>query len=150
MIGVIQRVQNASVEIDSVVKSSIKGGLLILLGITHTDKKSDVDWLAAKVCGLRIFSDEGGKMNKSVLDIQGELLVVSQFTLLARTQKGNCPSFLEAARSEQAILLYEQFIEACKIILKKDISTGIFGADMQVKLLNDGPVTILIDTKNKH
>lgn len=150
MIGVIQRVQNASVEIDGVVKSSIQGGLLILLGITHTDEQADVDWLAAKICGLRIFSDEEGKMNKSVLDTEGELLVVSQFTLLASTQKGNRPSFIEAARPEQAIPLYEKFIEACKTILKKDISTGTFGADMQVKLLNDGPVTILIDTKNKH
>ena len=150
MIGVIQSVQNASVEIDGVVEASIEGGLLILLGITHTDEHADADWLAAKICGLRIFSDEEGKMNKSLLDTQGELLVVSQFTLLASTQKGNRPSFLEAARSEQAIPLYGQFIEACKIILKKDISTGIFGADMQVKLLNDGPVTILIDTKNKH
>lgn len=150
MIGVIQRVQNASVEIDGVVKSSIQGGLLILLGITHTDEQADVDWLAAKICSLRIFSDEEGKMNKSVMDTAGELLVVSQFTLLASTQKGNRPSFLEAARPEQAIPLYEQFVAACKAIVKKDISTGTFGADMQVKLLNDGPVTILIDTKNKH
>ena len=150
MIGVIQRVQNASVEIDGVVKSSIQGGLLILLGITHNDEQADVNWLAAKICGLRIFADEEGKMNKSVHDIDGELLVVSQFTLLASTQKGNRPSFIEAARPEQAIPLYEKFIEACKTILKKDVSTGTFGADMQVKLLNDGPVTILIDTKNKH
>jgi len=150
MIGVIQRVHNASVEIDGVLKSSIQGGLLVLLGITHTDGQTDVDWLAAKICGLRIFSDEEGKMNKSLLDTEGELLVVSQFTLLASTQKGNRPSFIDAARPEQAIPLYEKFIEACKTILKKDISTGTFGADMQVKLLNDGPVTILIDTKNKH
>ncbi|HSY62351.1 MAG TPA: D-aminoacyl-tRNA deacylase [Cytophaga sp.] len=150
MIGVIQRVQNASVEIDGAVKSSIQHGLLVLLGITHTDGQSDIDWLAAKICNMRIFSDEEGKMNKSVLDIHGELLVVSQFTLLASTQKGNRPSFLEAARPEQAIPLYEQFVAACKTILKKDIATGTFGADMQVKLLNDGPVTILIDTKNKH
>lgn len=150
MIGVIQRVKNASVEIDGVVKSSIQGGLLVLLGITHTDVQADVDWLAAKICCLRIFSDEEGKMNKSVLDTGGEILVVSQFTLLASTQKGNRPSFIEAARPEQAIPLYEQFIEACQTILKKDISTGTFGADMQVKLLNDGPLTILIDTKNKH
>lgn len=150
MIGVIQRVQNASVEIDGTVKSSIQQGLLILLGITHSDEAADVDWLAAKICGMRIFSDEEGKMNRSVLDIQGEILVVSQFTLLASTQKGNRPSFLEVARPEQAIPLYEQFIENCKTILKKDISSGVFGADMQVKLLNDGPVTILIDTKNKH
>jgi D-tyrosyl-tRNA(Tyr) deacylase len=150
MIGVIQRVQNASVEIDGMVKSSIQEGLLILLGITHTDEQVDVDWLAAKICGLRIFSDEEGKMNKSVLDINGELLVVSQFTLLASTQKGNRPSFLEAARPQQAIPLYQEFVAACKTILKKDIATGTFGADMQVKLLNDGPVTILIDTKNKH
>jgi D-tyrosyl-tRNA(Tyr) deacylase len=149
MIGVIQRVQNASVEINGVVKSSIQGGLLILLGITHTDQQSDADWLATKICGMRIFSDLEGKMNKSVLDIEGEILVVSQFTLLASTQKGNRPSFLDAARPEQAIPLYEQFIAACKTILKKDISTGTFGADMQVKLLNDGPVTILINTKNK-
>jgi len=150
MIGVIQRVQHASVEIDGVMKVSIEGGLLILLGITHSDEQIDADWLAAKICGLRIFSDEEGKMNKSILDTEGDILVVSQFTLLASTQKGNRPSFLKAARPEQAIPLYETFIEACKTILKKDIYTGTFGADMQVKLLNDGPVTILMDTKDKH
>jgi len=134
MIGVIQRVQHASVEIDGVMKVSIEGGLLILLGITHSDEQIDADWLAAKICGLRIFSDEEGKMNKSILDTEGDILVVSQFTLLASTQKGNRPSFLKAARPEQAIPLYETFIEACKTILKKDIYTGTFGADMQVKL----------------
>jgi len=149
MIAVIQRVKKASVEIESNLQASIQNGLLVLLGITHTDDKADVSWLAAKICGLRIFSDEQGKMNLSLPDIAGELLVVSQFTLLASTQKGNRPSFIEAARPEQAIPLYEQFIKECETLLSHKIATGIFGADMQVQLLNDGPVTIIIDTKNK-
>jgi len=150
MIAVIQRVKKASVEIDGRLHSSIQHGLLVLLGITHTDTQTDVDWLAAKVCGLRIFSDEQGKMNTSILDISGELLVVSQFTLLASTQKGNRPSFIEAAKPEVAIPLYESFTASCEKLLNKSISTGVFGADMQVSLLNDGPVTIIIDTKNKN
>lgn len=149
MIAVIQRVKKASVEIDNNLHASIDKGFLVLLGITHTDAEADVSWLAAKICGLRIFSDDQGKMNQALSDISGELLVVSQFTLLASTQKGNRPSFIEAARPEQAIPLYERFIKECTHLLKKDIQTGVFGADMQVALVNDGPVTIVIDTKNK-
>lgn len=150
MVAVIQRVKTASVEIGGQHHASIEHGLLVLVGVTHTDLKIDADWLSAKVCGLRIFSDEHDKMNKSLLDISGELLVVSQFTLLASTQKGNRPSFIEAARPELAIPLYESFIISCEKILNKSISKGIFGADMQVHLINDGPVTIIIDTKNKN
>lgn len=149
MIGVIQRVKNASVQIDSDLHSSIQEGLLVFIGITHSDDFTDVDWMAAKICALRIFSDEVGKMNKSLIDINGELLIVSQFTLLAQTQKGNRPSFIEAARPEQAIPLYEHFIAACQKQVATRIKTGSFGADMQVHLVNDGPVTIHIDSKNK-
>jgi D-tyrosyl-tRNA(Tyr) deacylase len=149
MIAVIQRVRKASVEIADKEHASIAAGLLVLLGITHTDEELDVEWLSAKICSLRIFSDEAGKMNRSLSEINGELLVVSQFTLFASTKKGNRPSFIEAARPEQAIPLYEQFIAACKMQLNQKIKTGIFGADMQVALINDGPVTILIDSKNK-
>lgn len=150
MIAVIQRVKTASVEIDGQLHASIPNGLLVLLGVTHTDSQTDVDWLSAKICGLRIFADEQGKMNKSILDISGEILIVSQFTLLASTQKGNRPSFIEAAKPELAIPLYESFATSCEKILNKSVSKGVFGADMQVHLLNDGPVTIIIDTKNKN
>ncbi len=149
MIAVIQRVKKASVEIAEKEHASIAGGLLVLLGITHSDEQSDVEWLSSKLCSLRIFSDETGKMNRSLFEIHGELLVVSQFTLFASTKKGNRPSFIEAARPEQAIPLYEQFIAACQTQLNQKIKTGIFGADMQVALINDGPVTILMDSKNK-
>jgi len=149
MIGVIQRVKKAQVEINGSIHSNIQEGLLVLLGITHTDAKADGDWLATKICGLRIFSDENGKMNKSLADINGELLIVSQFTLLASTQKGNRPSFIDAARSEHAIPLYEQFIVTCQRNITKNIVTGVFGADMLVTLVNDGPVTIIIDSKNR-
>ena len=149
MVAVIQRVTTASVEIDGQIHAFISNGLLVLLGVAHTDSPIDVEWLSAKVCGLRIFYDEQGKMNKSIFDMAGDLLVVSQFTLLASTQKGNRPSFIEAARPELAIPLYESFITSCEKILNKPVSKGVFGADMQVRLLNDGPVTIVIDTKNK-
>jgi D-tyrosyl-tRNA(Tyr) deacylase len=149
MIGVIQRVKKAQVEINGSIHSNIQEGLLLLLGITHTDAQADGDWLATKICGLRIFSDENGKMNKSLADINGELLIVSQFTLLASTQKGNRPSFIDAARPEQAIPLYEQFIVTCQRNITKNIVTGVFGADMLVTLANDGPVTIIIDSKNR-
>ena len=150
MIGVIQRVKKAQVEINGAIYSNIQEGLLVLLGITHADEQADADWMATKVCGLRIFSDDNGKMNKSLTDINGELLIVSQFTLLASTQKGNRASFIEAARPEQAIPLSEQFIRSCQLNITKYIATGIFGADMLVTLANDGPVTIIIDSKNKH
>lgn len=149
MIAVIQRVRKASVEIANAEHASIALGLLVLLGITHSDEQADVEWLASKICSLRIFSDEAGKMNRSLAEINGELLVVSQFTLFASTKKGNRPSFTGAARPEQAIPLYEQFIQSCETQLNKKIKTGVFGADMQVGLINDGPVTILIDSKNK-
>ena len=148
MIGVIQRVKNASVEIDGVVKSSIQGGLLVLLGITHTDVQADVDWLAAKICCLRIFSDEEGKMNKSVVDISGEILCISQFTLLADYKKGNRPSFIKAAKPEVAIPLFNYFKQKISESQLK-IESGIFGADMKVFLVNDGPVTIVLDSRTK-
>ncbi len=149
MIAVIQRVKEAAVTIDGQVKGSIDKGLMILLGITHADGQEDVEWLSKKICSMRIFGDEEGKMNLSVQDVKGDLLVVSQFTLHSSTQKGNRPSFIEAARPEQAEPLYQQFIKACEAETGKGISTGEFGADMKVSLINDGPVTIIIDSKNR-
>lgn len=150
MIAVIQRVKQASVTINNTLKSSISEGLLVLLGIAHEDTQEDSDWLTKKIINLRIFSDAEGKMNLSLKDINGELLVVSQFTLHASTKKGNRPSFIEAARPEKAIPMYEQFVQLSEVELGKKVQTGEFGADMQVQLLNDGPVTIIIDTKNKN
>lgn len=149
MIAVVQRVSKASVTIDSHLFSSIGQGLLILLGIGHEDTKEDLDWLVAKIASLRIFSDAEGKMNLSLKDIDGEALVVSQFTLFATTKKGNRPSFIEAAKPEFAIPMYEQFVALFRQELGKPVKTGQFAADMKVELLNDGPVTIIIDTKNK-
>ncbi len=150
MIAVIQRVKQASVTIDNTLKSSISQGLLVLLGIAHEDTQEDSEWLTKKIINLRIFSDAEGKMNLSLKDINGDLLVVSQFTLHASTKKGNRPSFVDAARPEKAIPTYEQFVQLSEIELGKKVYTGEFGADMQVELLNDGPVTIIIDTKNKN
>lgn len=149
MIAVIQRVSKASVAIDGLVKSSISQGLLVLLGVAHDDNSEDVEWLSKKICDMRIFSDIEGKMNLSVKEIGGDILLVSQFTLHAQTKKGNRPSFIEAARPEIAIPLYEEMISAISIALGKEVFTGTFGADMKVELLNDGPVTIIIDSKNK-
>jgi D-tyrosyl-tRNA(Tyr) deacylase len=150
MIAVKQRVNNASVSIDGQVHASIQKGLLVLLGITHTDTNADADWLCRKICDLRIFSDENGKMNLSLRSIpNGNVLLVSQFTLHASTVKGNRPSFIEAARPEYAIPLYEYMIEKMTAELEKPVMTGVFGADMQVALLNDGPVTIIIDSKDR-
>jgi D-tyrosyl-tRNA(Tyr) deacylase len=146
---VIQRVSEASVTIEGTVKSSIGQGLLILLGITNEDTQEDIDWLCGKVSKLRIFNDEDGVMNKSVMDIDGEIIVVSQFTLMASTKKGNRPSYIRAARPDFAIPMYETFVKQLSIIAQRPIQTGEFGADMKVQLLNDGPVTILIDSKNK-
>lgn len=146
---VIQRVSEAAVTIEAVEKSRIKWGLLILLGIESDDSTEDIEWLCKKVAALRIFSDEGGLMNLSVQDIEGDIMVISQFTLYASTKKGNRPSFIRAARPEQAIPLYEQFIEKLKEESHRPVLTGAFGADMKVSLLNDGPVTILIDSKNR-
>lgn len=149
MIAVIQRVKEASVTINREEKSRIAAGLLILLGVAHADGPEDVEWLSKKICNMRIFGDAEGKMNLSLLDVGGELLVVSQFTLHASTQKGNRPSFIEAARPELAIPLYQQFIKACEAETGNAVATGEFGADMKVSLINDGPVTIIIDSKNR-
>ncbi|MDB0007111.1 D-aminoacyl-tRNA deacylase [Flavobacteriales bacterium] len=146
---VIQRVSKASVSIGEEIYSQIQQGLLILLGIENNDTAEDVEWLSNKIANLRIFSDENGQMNKSILDVKGQVLVVSQFTLHAKTKKGNRPSFTEAARPEIAIPLYETFIKRLSLDAQQEVQTGKFGADMQVSLCNDGPVTILIDSKNK-
>ena len=149
MRAVIQRVSEASVAIDNEVKSQIGAGLLILLGIEDTDSKDDIDWLAGKIAKLRIFNDELGIMNLSIQDVDGEAIVVSQFTLHANTKKGNRPSYIKAARPEKAIPLYEEFVKSIEYQLAKPVGTGEFGAIMHVSLVNDGPVTIIIDTKNK-
>ena len=146
---VIQRVSHASVTINGVCKSAIKEGFMILVGIEEADTKEDADWLCKKVIGLRVFDDENGVMNKSIMDINGEILIVSQFTLMASTKKGNRPSYIRAAGHETAIPLYEYFCSEVSKALGKEVSTGEFGADMKVELLNNGPVTILIDSKNK-
>lgn len=146
---VIQRVTHASVTIEGKVKSAIGPGLLILVGIESADTTEDVDWLVRKVAALRIFDDEQGVMNRSVQDINGEALVVSQFTLFASTKKGNRPSWLKAAPHNISIPLYEVFCQRLSQAMGKPVGTGEFGADMKVELLNDGPVTILMDTKNK-
>lgn len=146
---VIQRVSHASVTIDGVCKSAIQKGFMILIGIEEADTKEDADWLVKKVLSLRVFDDENGVMNNSILDTNGEILVISQFTLMASTKKGNRPSYIRAARPETAIPLYEYFCNEASIGLGKEVGTGQFGADMKVELLNDGPVTICIDSKNK-
>ena len=149
MKAVIQRVSSASVSIDGAVKSAIGPGLLVLLGIGHGDGAEDVAWLVKKTAGLRIFDDEAGVMNRSVVETGGEILVVSQFTLMASTKKGNRPSYIAAAGHEKAIPLYEAFCDALSLAIGKPVGTGSFGAYMQVALVNDGPVTICMDTKNK-
>ena len=149
MRAVIQRVNFASVEIENKIKDSISKGLLILLGIEEADELVDIKWLSAKIANLRIFPDEKGIMNLSVNDVDGEIMVISQFTLHASTKKGNRPSYIKAAKPESAIPLYEKFINQLSIETKKTIKTGEFGAHMKIKLENDGPVTITIDTKNK-
>ena len=146
---VIQRVLEASVSISGAVTAAIGPGLLVLLGIGEEDGREDIDWLVRKISALRIFDDEAGVMNRSVVDVGGDILVVSQFTLMASTKKGNRPAYIRAARPETAIPLYEQFCTALSSALGKPVPTGTFGADMQVALVNDGPVTICIDTKNK-
>jgi D-tyrosyl-tRNA(Tyr) deacylase len=149
MRAVIQRVTEASVKIDGVINGQIANGLLIFLGIEAADDRADIDWLTGKVAALRIFNDEQGVMNRSVVDIGGGILVISQFTLFASTRKGNRPSYIRAARPEVAIPLYESFVSALSTAIGKPVATGIFGADMKVSLLNDGPVTILIDSKER-
>lgn len=149
MRAVIQRVTHASVTIEGVVKAKIGKGLLVLLGVEEADTQEDIDWLAGKIARLRIFSDENDLMNLSIDDVSGDMIVVSQFTLFAATKKGNRPSYIRAARPETAIPLYESFVETIRKEIKGNVQTGEFGADMKVELLNDGPTTILIDTKNK-
>jgi D-tyrosyl-tRNA(Tyr) deacylase len=146
---VIQRVTHASVTIESVLKSKINNGLLILVGIEDADTDADINWLAQKVVNLRIFDDENGVMNRSVTDINGEILIVSQFTLHAMTAKGNRPSYIRASKPDFAIPMYEKFCTKVSDLLGKPVGTGQFGADMKVELLNDGPVTILIDSQRK-
>lgn len=149
MIAVIQRVSSCSVEIENSVKSSIQKGLLVLLGIEDADTDDDIDWLANKIVNLRIFNDADGVMNVSVKDDGGDILVVSQFTLHASTKKGNRPSYIKASKPDFAIPTYEKFVQVIGEVLGKPVHTGSFGADMKVALVNDGPVTIIIDTKNK-
>jgi D-aminoacyl-tRNA deacylase len=146
---VIQRVTQASVMIDARIFSAIQNGLLILVGIEDNDDQEDIDWLCSKIINLRIFNDEKGVMNLSVKDISGECMVISQFTLHASTKKGNRPSYIRASKPETAIPLYENFVQTLSNISMLQVKTGQFGADMKVNLLNDGPVTITIDTKNK-
>ena len=146
---VIQRVRNAKVEVDNQVVGSINQGLVVLLGIEMADTLEDVIWMVKKTTQLRIFSDENGIMNRSLLDIEGEILLISQFTLMAATKKGNRPSYIRAANHEHAIPLYKAFIAETEKVIAKSIATGIFGADMQVSLCNDGPVTLQLDSKNK-
>ena len=146
---VIQRVSHASVTIEGNVKSAIKKGYLILLGVCEEDTSEDVEWLVRKVIGLRVFDDENGVMNRSIMDVNGEILVISQFTLCASYKKGNRPSWLRAAKHEVSIPLYNEFCSKLSEALGKQVGTGEFGADMKVELLNDGPVTICMDTKNK-
>jgi D-tyrosyl-tRNA(Tyr) deacylase len=149
MRAIIQRVTEAACVVDGVVTGAIGTGLLVLLGIEDVDDFDDVEWLAAKIVNMRIFGDEQGQMNKSLADIDGHILLISQFTLFASTKKGNRPGFTRAARPEKAIPLYEAMIKQLSLVSGKEIRTGIFGADMKISLVNDGPVTITIDTKNK-
>lgn len=146
---VIQRVSHAQVTIEGIVNGAIQRGLLILLGIENEDTTEDIDWLVRKIIGLRIFDDEEGIMNRNIQDVDGDILLISQFTLMASYKKGNRPSWIRAAKHEIAVPLYETFIQSLSNALGKKIATGRFGADMKVELLNDGPVTICMDTKNK-
>ena len=149
MRAVIQRVSEASVQVDSEIVGKISTGYVVLLGIEETDSLEDIDWLCKKIINLRLFNDTNDKMNLSIADIGGEILIISQFTLFASTKKGNRPSFIKAAKPETAIPLYEEFVKKTTIEMSKPPKTGIFGADMKVSLINDGPVTIMIDSKNR-
>lgn len=146
---VLQRVSEASVTIDGKVNAEIKKGILVLLGIEHEDSEEDIEWLCGKIAKMRIFNDDNGVMNESLLQVKGDVIVVSQFTLHAGTKKGNRPSYIKAARPEIAIPLYEKFVKRMEQEIGKPVGTGEFGADMKVALLNDGPVTILVDSKNR-
>jgi D-tyrosyl-tRNA(Tyr) deacylase len=149
MKAVIQRVKYSSVTIDKQITAKIDRGLLVLIGIEDADNQEDIEWLTKKIVNLRIFDDEAGVMNRSVLEINGEILVVSQFTLQASTKKGNRPSYIRASKPEIAIPIYEDFCKEIEQQLGKTVSTGTFGADMKIELINDGPVTIIMDSKNK-
>lgn len=149
MRAVIQRVTNASCTVEGTITGEIQTGLLVVLGIEDADTTEDLEWLANKLVNLRIFGDENGLMNKALADVDGNILLISQFTLFAQTKKGNRPSFIRAARPDKAIPMYEQMIATLSKLLNKKIATGIFAADMKVSLLNDGPVTIIMDTKDK-
>jgi D-tyrosyl-tRNA(Tyr) deacylase len=149
MRAVIQRVTEASCKVEGQITGEITLGLLVLLGIEDADEQEDLDWLAQKIAGIRIFSDEQGLMNKSLADVDGNILLISQFTLFAATKKGNRPGFTRAARPDKAIPMYESMIKKLAALINKEVQTGIFGADMKISLVNDGPVTITIDTKNK-
>jgi len=149
MRAVLQRVTQASCVVDGEITGQIKTGFLVLLGIEDADTNEDLDWLAQKIVGMRVFGDENDLMNKALADVDGDILLISQFTLFAATKKGNRPGFTRAARPDVAVPLYEKMIEKLSVLSGKKIQTGIFGADMKVSLLNDGPVTIVIDTKNK-
>lgn len=146
---VIQRVKSSSVQINQKIKSEIERGLLVFIGICHDDTKSDAEWLVNKILNLRIFNDKHGVMNESLIDVNGEILIISQFTLMALTKKGNRPSYIRSAPHKIAIPLYEYFVEMLKAKIYDKVKTGVFAADMEVKLVNDGPVTILMDTKNR-
>jgi D-tyrosyl-tRNA(Tyr) deacylase len=147
MRAVLQRVSEASCTVNGKITGQIKTGFLVLLGIEDADTDDDLNWLANKIVGMRIFGDENHQMNKALADVSGDILLISQFTLFAQTKKGNRPSFIRAAKPDKAIPLYEQMIKTLETLLSKKIATGIFGADMKISLLNDGPVTIIIDTK---
>lgn len=147
MRAVIQRVRQASCRVNGALTGEIASGLLVLLGIEDADTSEDLEWLAQKIVAMRIFSDEAGLMNRALTDVGGNILLISQFTLLAQTKKGNRPSFIRAAKPDKAIPLYEQMITQLQTLLGKPIATGVFGADMQIALVNDGPVTIIVDTK---
>ena len=149
MRAVIQKVSQASCTVEGIITGAIGTGFLVLLGIEDNDTDDDLHWLAQKIAGMRIFDDENGLMNKSLADVAGNILLISQFTLFAQTKKGNRPSFMRAARPEKAIPMYEQMIKTLSQLLNKQIATGIFAADMKVSLLNDGPVTIVMNTKDK-
>jgi D-aminoacyl-tRNA deacylase len=149
MRAVLQRVTQASCTVDGEITGAIEGGFLVLLGIEDADQIEDLKWLAQKIIGMRVFGDENGMMNKALADVDGDILLISQFTLFASTKKGNRPGFTRAARPDVAIPLYEEMVEKLSALLGKKVKTGIFGADMKIALLNDGPVTILIDTKDR-
>ncbi len=149
MRAVIQRVNYASCRVEGDITGEIQQGLLVLLGVEDADSDADAEWLAAKICDMRIFSDEEGLMNRSLMDVDGGLLLISQFTLFAQTKKGNRPSFIRAAKPDKAKPMYEDMIKRCSAILGKPVEVGVFGADMKISLENDGPVTIMMNTQDK-